>query len=85
VGGRSWSSPWSSPGGSSAPPRPEPPRAEFWSALAEDDGRRWTVEVDAHAAGHACVVRLSCAEAAAVIDALVGNVFAPRPRAAPTP
>ncbi len=54
-------------------------RVEFWSALAEDDGRRWTVEVDGPGAGDSCPVRLSSAEAAAVIDALVGNIFAHTP------
>jgi signal transduction histidine kinase len=54
-------------------------RAAFWSALAEDDGRPWTVDVDDPPGGGGLVVSLSAAEAAAVIDALVGNVFAHTP------
>jgi signal transduction histidine kinase len=52
-------------------------RARFWSALAEDDGRDWTLDVDAPERG--CLVALSEDEAAAAIDALVGNVFAHTP------
>lgn len=48
-------------------------RAEFWGALADDDGRRWTCSVDP-AGPHP--VRLSVEEAAAALDALLGNVFA---------
>jgi signal transduction histidine kinase len=56
-------------------------RAEFWSALAEDDGRAWQlqVEVDDPPAGPGSVARLAGSEAAAAIDALVGNVFAHTP------
>jgi signal transduction histidine kinase len=80
-------------------------RAEFWSALAEDDGRPWTVDVDRAGRrspdargdtsdgdtsdgdtsdgdpddGGRLVVALSPGEAAAAIDALVGNVFAHTP------
>jgi signal transduction histidine kinase len=56
-------------------------RAEFWSALAEDDGRDWhlRVEVDDAPAGPGSVVRLAGSEVAAAIDALVGNVFAHTP------
>jgi signal transduction histidine kinase len=54
-------------------------RADFWSALAEDDGRPWTLDVDDPPGSTGLVVSLSAAEAAAVIDALVGNVFAHTP------
>ena len=54
-------------------------RAAFWSALAEDDGRPWTVDVAAAADRAGFVVALSAGEASAVIDALVGNVFAHTP------
>jgi signal transduction histidine kinase len=56
-------------------------RAGFWSALAEDDGRDWglRVEVDEPPAGPGSVVQLAASEAAAAIDALVGNVFAHTP------
>jgi signal transduction histidine kinase len=74
-------------------------RAEFWSALAEDDGRPWTLDVDhPHGGGGSgsgrgggsgggqggrgrgrLLVALSPGEAAAAIDALVGNVFAHTP------
>jgi signal transduction histidine kinase len=49
-------------------------RAQFWSALAEDDGRDW--ELDVSNVNGPCPVLLSAEEAAAAIDALVGNVFA---------
>ena len=48
-------------------------RARFWSPLAEDDGREWTLDVESPDGG--CLVALSEDEAAAAIDALVGNVF----------
>ena len=54
-------------------------RAAFWSALAEDDGRPWTVDIAAPGADGRWVVRLGPGEAAAAIDALVGNVFAHTP------
>jgi signal transduction histidine kinase len=56
-------------------------RAQFWSALAEDDGRAWTLDVGVGAA--TCAVHLSAEEAAAAIDALVGNVFAHTPEGTP--
>lgn len=56
-------------------------RAEYWSALAEDDGRAWTLDVGVGAA--TCAVHLSAEEAAAAIDALVGNVFAHTPEGTP--
>ncbi len=52
-------------------------RADFWSALAEDDGREWTLDVNG--ADGPCPVSLSSTEAAAALDALVGNVFAHTP------
>jgi signal transduction histidine kinase len=52
-------------------------RARFWSALAEDDGRTWTLDVGEQSGGFP--VALSEDEAAAAIDALVGNVFAHTP------
>jgi signal transduction histidine kinase len=48
-------------------------RAQFWSALADDDGRSWTITIPEHLVAHA---RIGADEAAAAIDALVGNVFA---------
>jgi signal transduction histidine kinase len=56
-------------------------RAEFWSALAEDDGREWTLDVNG--AHGPCPVALSSGEAAAALDALVGNVFAHTPEGTP--
>ena len=56
-------------------------RARFWSALAEDDGRAWTL--DAGGVAGPCMVSLSGEEAAAAIDALVGNVFAHTPDGTP--
>jgi signal transduction histidine kinase len=55
-------------------------RADFWSALAEDDGRPWSF--DGGPDGGECPVSLSEEEAAAV-DALVGNVFAHTPEGTP--
>jgi signal transduction histidine kinase len=52
-------------------------RADFWSVLAEDDGREWTLDVNG--ADGPCPVSLSSTEAAAALDALVGNVFAHTP------
>jgi signal transduction histidine kinase len=52
-----------------------------WSALAEDDGRAWAVEVGD---GTGPVpVAMSPDEAAAAVDALVGNVFAHTPEGTP--
>ena len=50
-------------------------------ALAEDDGRAWQlqVEVDDPPAGPGSVVAAGGSEAAANMDALVGNVFAHTP------
>ncbi len=54
-------------------------RAEFWGALADDDGRPWTCAVrpGAHP------VRLGEADAAAMVDVLLGNVFAHTPEGSP--
>jgi signal transduction histidine kinase len=49
----------------------------FWSALADDDGRPWSLD-DGGAEGGAPVM-LSEDEVAAAVDALVGNVFAHTP------
>ncbi len=54
-------------------------RAAFWSALAEDDRRPWAVDIAAPGADAPWLVRLAPGEAAAAIDALVGNVFAHTP------
>jgi signal transduction histidine kinase len=56
-------------------------RTDFWSALAEDDGRDWTLDVDG--ANGPCPVPLSAGEVAAALDALVGNVFAHTPEGTP--
>ncbi len=56
-------------------------RADFWSALAEDDGRPW--RFDGGPDGGGCPVSLSEEEAAAAVDALVGNVFAHTPEGTP--
>ena len=55
-------------------------RAAYWSVLADDDGRTWNLDVNP--AGR-CTVRLSTEEAAAAVDALVGNVFAHTPDGTP--
>ncbi|HEX6419829.1 MAG TPA: ATP-binding protein [Acidimicrobiales bacterium] len=52
-------------------------RARFWSALADDDGRPWTFDDGGTEDG--APVTLSGDEAAATVDALVGNVFAHTP------
>lgn len=55
-------------------------RAAFWGALADDDGRRWTASVDP-AGPH--LVRLAADDAEAVVDVLLGNVFAHTPEGTP--
>jgi signal transduction histidine kinase len=55
-------------------------RAAFWGALADDDERTWTCEV---AGPERHVVRLSDDDVAAVVDVLVGNVFAHTPEGTP--
>jgi signal transduction histidine kinase len=47
-------------------------RVAFWSALADDQGRRVTTEISAHPLW----VRVTDADLAAAVDALLGNVFA---------
>ena len=54
-------------------------RAEFWGALAEEQGRRWRLEVD----GGPCPVRAAEADLEAALDALLANVFAHTPDGAP--
>jgi len=56
-------------------------RAGFWSALAEDDGRAWAVEVGDGTGP--LPVAMSADEAGAAVDALVGNVFAHTPEGTP--
>ncbi|HET6662865.1 MAG TPA: ATP-binding protein [Acidimicrobiales bacterium] len=51
-------------------------RAAHWSALADDDGRPWTLEIEPDLPAP---VRLSPREAEAAVDALIGNVFAHTP------
>jgi signal transduction histidine kinase len=51
-------------------------RAAHWSALADDDGRAWTLDIDPDGAAP---VRLPVRDAEATIDALIGNVFAHTP------
>ncbi len=48
-------------------------RSAFWAALAADDERPWSLDVDD---GVTATVDLTAEEAAAAVDALVGNVFA---------
>jgi signal transduction histidine kinase len=55
-------------------------RAEHWRPLADDDGRPWRLDCPD---GPACRVALAAEEAAAVVDALVGNVFAHTPDGTP--
>jgi signal transduction histidine kinase len=55
-------------------------RTAFWGALADDDGRSWTWEVEPPGRH---LVRLSAADAAAAVDVLLGNVFAHTPEGAP--
>jgi signal transduction histidine kinase len=49
-------------------------RLEFWGALAEDQGRRWTSDIEAGVA-----VAVPAADVAAALDALLGNVLAHTP------
>jgi hypothetical protein len=51
-------------------------RATHWSALADDDGRAWTLDVEPD---RPAPVRLSSRDAEAAVDALIGNVFAHTP------
>jgi signal transduction histidine kinase len=50
-------------------------RAEFWSALAVDDGREWSLRVPEQATS----VPVPHDDLEAAVDALVGNVFAHTP------
>lgn len=56
-------------------------RARYWSALAEDDGRGFTIELAD--ATEAAPVALEAPELGAAVDALIGNVFAHTPEGAP--
>ncbi|MFZ6005879.1 MAG: ATP-binding protein [Actinomycetota bacterium] len=55
-------------------------RAAFWGALADDDGRTWSCRVTPDGPHQ---VRLSAHDAAAMVDVLLGNVFAHTPEGAP--
>ncbi len=48
-------------------------RATFWGALADDDDRDWSCEIEP---GGPYPVRLTGSDAAAAVDVLIGNVFA---------
>lgn len=50
-------------------------RAAFWAPLAEDQGRRWALEVN----GEGTIVAVSVDELEAALDALLGNVFVHTP------
>jgi len=51
-------------------------RAAFWGALADDDGRPWTLDVDAEVAAAGPVeVEVGVDELGAALDALLDNVF----------
>ena len=50
-------------------------RAEFWGSLADEQDRTWSVE----APKNAVQIRAACDEISAVLDAIVGNVFAHTP------
>jgi len=54
-------------------------RATFWSLLAEEDGRRWTVEEP----GEPVLVAADPGELAAALDALLGNVHTHTPPGTP--
>jgi signal transduction histidine kinase len=54
-------------------------RARFWSVLAEDEGRRFDVDLPAEPV----LVRVAAADLAAALDALLGNVFAHTPDGTP--
>lgn len=59
-------------------------RTDFWGALADDDGRRWVFRGPGAIGSDttsemAAPVSLTHDEAAAVVDALIGNVFAHTP------
>lgn len=54
-------------------------RLAFWSALAEEEERTFSLEVP----DEACVVAVAADDLAAVLDALLGNVFAHTPPGTP--
>ncbi|WP_412543430.1 HAMP domain-containing sensor histidine kinase [Longispora sp. K20-0274] len=54
-------------------------RLAFWSVLAEDHGRAWSV----HGGESPVLVAVPRAELVAVVDALLGNVFAHTPQGTP--
>lgn len=54
-------------------------RARYWGALADDQGRRWTLDL----ATGPHPVPLGPREAQAVLDAVLGNVFAHTPEGTP--
>ena len=53
-------------------------RSHVWSALADDDGRQWTLSVET-GPSQSGPVALSAQEAADAVDAVIGNVFAHTP------
>jgi signal transduction histidine kinase len=53
-------------------------RGRFWGALADDDDRAWSIDI-AVEDGHGVPVGLTREEAAAIVDTLVGNVYAHTP------
>lgn len=55
-------------------------RSAFWGALADDDGRGWSCSVTPPGPHP---VRLAESDAAAAVDALLGNVFAHTPDGTP--
>lgn len=55
-------------------------RVGFWGALADDDGRAWTCEVEPPGPH---LVRVDRADVAAAVDVLLGNVFAHTPDGTP--
>ncbi|MEN8237884.1 MAG: HAMP domain-containing sensor histidine kinase [Actinomycetota bacterium] len=54
-------------------------RASFWGSLAEDQGRTWRVDVEPDR----CRVYGSGADFVALVDALLGNIFAHTPAGTP--
>lgn len=66
-------------GGPVAPVAPLRPtvedRAAFWSVLAEDQDRAWTVDTSACEEPGGCDVGVDADELAAAIDVMLGNVF----------
>ncbi|MCL1586793.1 MAG: HAMP domain-containing histidine kinase [Actinomycetia bacterium] len=54
-------------------------RAAFWGSLAEDQSRPWSVEVGPKE----CLVKGSQADFGALVDALLGNIFAHTPPGTP--